>query len=417
MSSAYDIVMSNRKEIVDKLIAQMEKGYAATRSAWNACATGRPYNPASSAVYKGGNRFRLMFAAEENGFSDPRWMTFKQAAEKNYKISPGSKGVLLEKWIFHKDVPKLDEFGKPVIGADGRPETERVMLKKPIVNYFRVFNGEQIIGLPKLEHKELTEDSFSKMADVFEKSSQCPISYEKQNRAYYSSREDKIHLPLKESFKNNAARLSVLLHEMAHSTGHETRLNRPLGNGFGSIEYAKEELNAELSSVFLESELGITMEADSELLKDHSNYVKSWIAVLKDNPNELFVACANADRITEYLMENYEKQLEQNMEVTQRISRDIEKSGFKACPQLIENIRKFEQLEGRQCSMKELAELKRNNPNFANQPEKKRCFEAIVAECQEQEIGQGGQGKNMPEQNTSFLKQEMVMEQMQIMSM
>lgn len=314
MSSAYDIVMENRQEIVDKLIAQMEKGYAVTRATWNCNVTGRPYNPVSDAVYKGGNRLRLMIAAEENGFTDPRWMTFKQASERNYRIAAGSKGILLEKWIFHKEVPALDEAAQPVIGADGKPVMERIALDKPIVNYFRVFNGSQVIGLPELEHREVTEDTFSKMADTFEKSSLCPVSYEKQDRAYYSSVEDRIHLPPKESFKNNEARLSVLLHEMAHSTGHESRLNRSLGNGFGTEAYAKEELNAELSSVFLESELGVVMQPDSEMLKDHANYVKSWISVLKNNSNELFIACANAEQITEFLMKNYEVQLEMENE-------------------------------------------------------------------------------------------------------
>lgn len=310
MSKAYDIVMANRQEIVDKLIAQMEQGYASTRAAWNRSATGRPYNPVSDAVYRGGNRFRLMIAAEAYGFKDSRWMTFKQASENNYQVASGAKGVLLEKWIFHKDIPKLDENNKPVIGEDGRPVIERVKLQKPIVNYFRVFNGEQIIGLPELQRKEMTEDYYSKTAETFERSSKCPVSYEKQDGAYYSPTEDKIHLPPREAFKNNETRLSVLLHEMAHSTGHESRLNRPIKNTFGSIEYAKEELNAELSSVFLESELGIKMDSDSEMLKDHSNYVKSWISVLKNDPNELFVACANAEQITDFLMENYEKQLE-----------------------------------------------------------------------------------------------------------
>lgn len=314
MSSAYEIVMENRREIVERLISQMEKGYAQTRAAWNSAHTGRPYNPVSNAVYKGGNRLRLMIAAQEQAFSDPRWLTFKQASEQNYRIMSGAKGVLLEKWIFYKDVPKLDEARKPVIDTDGKPVMERIIYDKPIVNYFRVFNGSQIIGLPELERIEVSEDAYSQMADIFERSSMCPISYEMQDRAYYSSKEDKIHLPPKESFKNNETRLSVLLHEMAHSTGHESRLNRPLGNGFGSEAYAKEELNAELSSVFLENELCISMEPDSEMLKDHANYVKSWLSVLKENPNELFVACATAESITEYLMEYYGKELEKSMD-------------------------------------------------------------------------------------------------------
>lgn len=308
---AYDIVMENRKAIVEKLIEQMEQGYAPTRAAWCQAATGRPYNPISDAFYKGGNRLRLMIAAQEQGFSDTRWMTFQQATENNYRIAGGAKGVLLEKWIFYRDVERIGEDGEPVIGEDGKPEMVKEKLDHPKVHYFRVFNGEQVIGLPKLEPKILAEDYFSRTAEAFEKSSKCPIFYEQQDRAYYSPTEDKIHLPPKEAFKNNETRLSVLLHEMAHSTGHEARLNRPLGHKFGSVEYAKEELNAELSSVFLETQLNIAMDADSEMLKDHANYVKSWISILKDNPNELFIACAHAEGITDYLMENYEKELEQ----------------------------------------------------------------------------------------------------------
>ena len=308
MSSAYDIIMKNRKELVEQLISQMEKGYAHTKAAWNK-GCGRPYNPVSNAIYKGGNSLRLMIAAMKMGYSDPRWLTFKQASENHYKIAKGAKGVLLEKWIFHKEEPVLDESQNPVLDGNGKPLLEKVPLKKPIVNYFRVFNGEQVIGLPELLPKEVTEDEYSKIADTFERSSLCPIHYEAQDGAYYSVMEDKIHLPLKEAFKNNEARLSVLLHEMSHSTGHKDRLNRPLANGFGSVDYAKEELNAEISSLFLESDLGISIEPDSEMMKDHSNYIKSWISVLRDDPNELFRACANAEKITEFLMENYQKEL------------------------------------------------------------------------------------------------------------
>lgn len=310
MSSAYDIVLSNRQEIVERLIQQMEKGYAATRAAWNPEGTGRPYNPVSDIVYKRGNRLRLIITAAEKEFTDPRWMTFKQAAGMHYKIASGSKGVLLEKWIFYKDVPKCDKNQKPIIGPDGKPQMERYILKKPIVNYFRVFNGEQVIGLPKLERKEVKKDFYTKLADTFEKSSKCPISYEKQDRAFYSKEEDRIHMPPIEAFKNSEARLSVLLHEMGHSTGHPDRLNRPLGNEFGSLGYAKEELNAEISSMFLENDLGITLEPDCELIKDHSNYVKSWVTLLRDDPNELFKACVVAEHITDYLMENYRVEME-----------------------------------------------------------------------------------------------------------
>ena len=317
MSNAYDIVMQSRQEIVDRLIAQMEKGYAATREAWSKSAAGRPYNPVSDAVYKGGNRFRLMIAAEAYGFSDPRWMTFKQAKEHGYKIAPGATGMLLEKWIFFKDVMKEDQSGNPVLDMDGKPQFERVKLKKPIVNFFRVFNGEQVVGLPELMRAEVTEDSYTDMADTFEKSSRCPVIYENQDRAFYSLPMDTIYLPPKDAFKNNEARLSVLLHEMSHSTGHPDCLDRKLDNAFGTEMYAREELNAELSAAFLEDELGISLEPDSEMIKDHANYIKSWIAALKDDPNELFRACATAEEITEYLMENYRAELEREQQEKQ----------------------------------------------------------------------------------------------------
>lgn len=462
MNNAYDIVMSNRKELVECLIAQMEKGYAATRAAWNKSGT-RPYNPVSDAVYKGGNRLRLMIAAAENDYKDSRWLTFKQAEEKHYKIKPGSKGVLLEKWIFHKDVPKLDENGKPVLDTNGKPETERKILEKPVVNYFRVFNGEQVTGLPELEHKEITEDIFTNMADRFERSSLCPINYEYQDRAYYSVTEDKIHLPPKVTFKNNEARLSVLLHEMAHSTGHPDRLNRSIRNKFGSPDYAREELNAELSSAFLESELGITMEPDSEMIKDHSNYLKSWISVLREDPNELFRACANAEKITEFLMERYESELSieerytETMEMlnyhqievdkdsiatvgfqhntdseryflsdgwegikdfaerAETIAKDICEHGFMPTSTLIDNINwlSLNCPSGKNYTIKQLAELHKTNPDyFKENPRNQKCFEQIIKECQEQEMeNQIGAAKEAG----SFLKQEMLMEQSLIM--
>ena len=321
--SAYNIVMDSRKELVERLIEQMEKGYAQTRAAWSHDGLGRPYNPLSNAVYRGGNRFRLMLEAQEKGFKDPRWLTFKQASENNMKIKPGSKGVMLEKWIFYKEVPVLDEKQQPVSGDDGKPVKELKRLDKPQVNYFWVFNGEQVEGLPELQKNTLTEDMYSKMADTFERSSKCPIHFGIENQAFYSPIKDEIHMPTKEAFKSNQARLAVQLHEMAHSTGHPDRLNRPLGNKFGSVEYAKEELNAELSSIFLESELGIELDTDSEALKDHSNYVKSWIAVLKDNPNEFFNACNVAEKVTDYLKKNYELTLQMEQIEEQQMQEQV----------------------------------------------------------------------------------------------
>lgn len=307
--TAYDIVMSSRKEIVDKLVSQMEQGYSFTQSLWDKSLF-TPHNPVSGATYQGGNRLRLMLAAKSNGYDDPRWMTFKQAKANDYKIKPGSKGILLEKWIFTKEVPLLDENGKPQKGPDGKILKTTEELKHPVANFFYVFNGSQIEGLPELKLPERIMDGIDKIADAFIQSSKCPIYYEAQPRSYYSPAKDEIHLPLRESFKNSVAHLGVLIHEMSHSTGHESRLNRPIKNSFGTPDYAREELNAELSSFFTQSDLGLSMDYSDEHFKDHANYIKSWCQILKEHPNDLFNACTVAEGISHYLMDNYEETLE-----------------------------------------------------------------------------------------------------------
>ena len=108
------------------------------------------------------------------------------------------------------------------------------------MNFFRVFNAEQIDGIgpiPKVIPMEKNE--MLKLAEEVIASSQCEIVESMQNRAYYSPKEDKIMLPPRDYFKSQEAFLAVTLHEMSHSTGHPDRLNRPLVNKFGTPEYAK----------------------------------------------------------------------------------------------------------------------------------------------------------------------------------
>ncbi|MGL6200846.1 MAG: zincin-like metallopeptidase domain-containing protein [Lachnospiraceae bacterium] len=107
---------------------------------------------------------------------------------------------------------------------------------------------------------------------------------------------------LKSAFKDQESYYNTIFHEMGHSTGHYTRLNRDL-SGFGTEEYAKKELRDETGSMFIEADLGIYM--SGEHFQDHSNYLLSWIKVLKDDPNELFRTCADAEKISEGLVDNY----------------------------------------------------------------------------------------------------------------
>lgn len=315
MAGVYDIVMSNRKELVDTLIKNMEKGYIWTENAWNSAAL-RPYNPASECYYLGGNRARLMLAAIENSYDDPRWCTYKQAQANGWAVKRGAQSVLLEKWIFTETKTVENEFGEP--------EKVTVELDTPKVNYFRVFNASQIHGIPKLE--ALPDPEYDSIIEAATRSSKCPIEEKAVSRACYIPDQDIIEIPPRFSFKSAESYLSVQIHEMCHSTGHADRLNRSLLNTFGSPDYAREELRAELGAAFFKANLNLPL--SNEQLQDHSNYLASWIKVLEDDPNEFFRACKDAEKISDYLQKNYEQTLEAQkeniIEKTAQVSSDIE---------------------------------------------------------------------------------------------
>lgn len=294
--TSYEIVMEDRKKIVDKIIENMERGDLIFSKSWNSEIM-MPQNPVSQVNYLGGNRVRLIAKAIENEYKDPRWLTFNQATENGWNVKKGEKGTLCEKWIFTKKEKGIDENGNEI-------ETE-VKLDKPKVNYFYVFNAEQIEKIPELEIKKHNKDIEMEIVQDFIDSSECKVIEAAQGRAYYNPGKDEIVLPMRESFNSKEDFMATTFHEMIHSTGHESRLNRETGmvSEFGSKEYAREELVAELGSVFLQSKLGVKLEG--EHFDNHSAYINSWIEILKNDPNELFRAASKAEKATEYLHERY----------------------------------------------------------------------------------------------------------------
>ena len=314
--SAKEKVEENRKKIVDKLIANMEKGYIFSEWAWNRKAF-LPRNAVTGTQYQGINRLNLSFEAVERGYSDPRWLTLKKANEMGYSIKPGAKGVFCEKWIWQK-LEKVvnEETGEVEKDKEGKEKRILVDLERPIINYFYLYNASEIEGFPPYIEPKINEQSnILDVADSFIVSSECPIEEKFQEKAFYSPMEDKITLPPRKYFKSDEAFLGTLLHEMSHSTGNEKRLNRDIKNLFGTEKYALEELTAELSCVFLEAELGMDIDFTRQ---DHINYFNSWIKALKDNPNELYKVCNNASKSCNRLMDNYEKvRIYENTKVNQ----------------------------------------------------------------------------------------------------
>ena len=185
-------------------------------------------------------------------------MTFNQAKDKGWKIKSGEKGTLCEKWIFEEKKVIED----PVTGEK---ETVYEELEHPKVNYFILFNADQVDGIPEKEKKEpLSRDEQLALADQFVKSSVCSvIEGANETEAYYSPARDEIHLPARDYFYSAGEFLGTAIHEMGHSTGHPSRLARDISGGFGSTSYAKEELVAELSakaSDFLMAQYGAYLE-------------------------------------------------------------------------------------------------------------------------------------------------------------
>ena len=182
-----------------------------------------------------------------------------------------------------------------------------------------VFNGDLIDGLvnDKVEQKQeiISNDYIQNIIN------NIGVGYKEEGEeAYYSPYEDTVVLPPSNSFKTSNSYYATQLHELAHSTGHESRLSRNLKNKFGTEEYAKEELRAEISSSFLMQKFHL--EEDKRHLDNHKSYVKNWLELLKNSPQELFNAITDANKIVDYLDDNSIKkdkfitnELEQEMEM------------------------------------------------------------------------------------------------------
>lgn len=310
MSGSFDRVMEERRQLVEQIIENMEKGYILPKPQWGVS----PFtfqNPVSHAKYHGANMIKLYLYSAANGYTDTRFMTFKQAQSMGWQVKKGEKGIRLEKYIFTKQVEQENP-------DTGQKEKVMVRLRRPMVNTFVVFNASQIDGIePMKEMEPLEHNEVLEVADQLIASSECSIREEPQGKAYYRPASDTIVLPPRDVFISQEAFTVTLMHEMVHSTGHSSRLDRPLLSRFGTQEYALEELRAELGAFFMGTDLGI--EGSQELLDSHTHYLESWIKVLKDDPNELFRACSDAQKAVERLSDNLERYREQMQELAERI--------------------------------------------------------------------------------------------------
>ncbi len=292
-----------RQEVTDRIIKMLEEGVAPWQKPWEpgAAPAGMPMNPTTDKAYRGGNAIHLMATGLRRGYEDPRWMTYKQSADQGWQVRRGEKGTQIEFWEV-KPFRDKDQSTKPEDSHAGET-TERNQegeSSRLIHRVYTVFNARQIDGIPAYKPKQHSTFEAIESAEKILKQSGANIAHDQADRAFYNRASDSIHLPPREAFKDPAAYYGTALHEISHWTGHSSRLNRQTLNEtyrFGDTNYAKEELRAELASVFLAAERGIPHDP-----AQHAAYVGSWIASLKQDKNEIFRAAHDASAATDFLL-------------------------------------------------------------------------------------------------------------------
>lgn len=287
-----------RREVTDRIIEMLEKGTAPWQKPWDPskAVAEMPQNPTTGKAYRGGNAVHLMAVAASRGYEDPRWLTYRQAQAEGWQVRKGEKGTAIEFWQFPS-------------GTASAEETEPVAKENrvPLHRTYTVFNAAQIDGMPEHAPRSLPEWEVVQNGERILAGAGAAISHDQHDRAFYNRASNRIHLPPKAAFADPASYYGTALHELAHWTGHPDRLNRETLTGsrsFGDPNYAREELRAELASLFLSAQRGIPHDPEQ-----HAAYVGSWIEALRKDKNEIFRASKDAAAATDYLLER-ELQLE-----------------------------------------------------------------------------------------------------------
>lgn len=302
---------AQQQALVDQVLKNLEEGAGLWKQGW--IVTGAPQSATTGKRYRGLNNFFLTLAAMRDGYKDNRWATFHQIQENGWSFKTDEEGKSIAKGKsetveFYElwDKATKKPFDRSVLDGLTKEERDDYMKENvyPLRKYYKVFNADIIDGITAPEQtNEIDERTRSERAEQFIdfwSKTESEISYG-GGSAYYNPKTDKIRLPERRDFHTAEDYYSTAFHEIGHSTGHEKRLNRNLEGGFGSSEYAKEELRAEIASMFIEQEFGIKV--DESAVRNNSAYLQAWKEEIKEDPNALFKAIIDADRIAKYLVE------------------------------------------------------------------------------------------------------------------
>lgn len=303
-----EAVETKRKAMVDQLLAFIESNPAAWEAGWYKVG-GAPRNGKTGKNYNGLNALWLYLLAENKGYTDPRWVTYQQAKDLKASVKAGEKSSNVFYWSWY-DKKTKKPFDEETVKDMSKDERQKYLDEnvRPVLKYYQVFNASQCNNFPKLdaEQQEMPADERARQNATIESiiaNSAAPVYYDGGNRAYYSPGQDSIHLPEIKRFHTMQDYYATALHEIAHSTGHASRLNREMISIFGTSDYAKEELRAELASVFMQLDYDISVEGKH--FENHAAYLQSWLKSVRDDQKEFFAAVTDAEKISQYVGEHY----------------------------------------------------------------------------------------------------------------
>lgn len=311
MNKTIEIIAPRLTELMIRKIETLTDDW---HKPWVADVSGLPRNLRGTS-YRAGNLLLLSMLTELEKFRAPVFMTFKQAKEAGLNIRSGQSAFPIYFWkmnIRHKETRKQIDI--EVYRQLSTTEKLQYDLR-PILRYYTVFNIDQTDMAEKVpaRYAELTKtpeaddlsDGFACAgvdalleADAWH----CPIELQYGDRASYSRMFDKIVCPLKRQFPSGADFYSTLLHEVAHSTGHPIRLNRPSHLIFGDSKYAREELVAELTSALCGAMLGLSVVPRAE----NAAYLKSWLGRLHEEPTYLFDILVDVNKAARMIIDRIE---------------------------------------------------------------------------------------------------------------
>lgn len=308
--------MTNQNDIFTKIndivIDGLTKEGMAWFKPWKSGQANAPFNLHTKRFYNGFNIFMLNCVMKHEGYDHNQWLTYKQAADKGGNVIKGSKATDVYFWQIGFFDNKTGKFVAPKQVAsinvsevlDGKARYRKTFS----VKFYKVFNVSQCDGVePIIEDR--VEDTItnepnaiaeSVVANYVSKQNGFRITHG-GNGAYYVPSQDFVNMPRLESFTDADSYYKVLFHELAHSTGHSSRLNRKTlmeVNKWGDSTYAKEELVAEISSMYMVGLLGLEPKDNDA---NSQAYIKNWCKHLKENTKECVYAMQQATKAVAYL--------------------------------------------------------------------------------------------------------------------